>query len=125
MRTVLGQINLPLDQSGWGRLIALLHSLFGKIDREFSRAAYTGEVVWNPGTVNSGASATTTVVVPDIRVNAHYAVRVFPPYSLGALVQSANVSADNQVRIVINNLSGSAVSLGSGTWKVAAEQFPA
>lgn len=119
-RSVLGSLFLPADLPG---LVARLSRVLARIEREFSRAAFRGEATWDPPSIANGASATTTVTVPDVKLTDHYAVRVFPPYSLAGLAASGYVSADNTVTIVLVNATGAPVDLASGTWKVIAEKF--
>lgn len=120
-RSVLGQINLPMDQAGWSRAVTLLHSLFRKIDVELSKATYRGEASWTPPNIGIGSSATTTVIVPDAAVGDH--VRVFPPATLSGLTVSGYVSATGTVTIVLANNTSGAVTAGAGTWRVIAEKW--
>lgn len=102
----------------------VLSAVFADQDRENDRlTAYAGVVTWNPASVANGASVTTTVTVPGVKANVLASVRVFPPYSLQGLGHSGYVSADNTVTIVLNNNTGGAVDLASGSWGVVVESF--
>lgn len=76
--------------------------------------------VWDPTSIAAGASLTRTVTVTTANIGD--LVKVSPPYSLQGLGVSAYVSAANTVTIVLNNNTGGAVDLPSGTWKVYIEE---
>ena len=93
-------------------------------DKENSRLTFaSATATWNPDNVADGDSVSTTVTVTGVRANVLHHVRVFAPYSLQGLQADGYVSADNTVTITLNNNTGSAVNLGSGTWGVLVENF--
>lgn len=94
------------------------------VDYELKRlTTYAGEVTWDPGSIANAASATTTASVPGAVAGARASVRVFPPYTLSGMTADGYVSADDTVTIVLSNLTGGAVDLGSGLWGVSVETF--
>lgn len=98
--------------------------LMAEQDRENARlTTFSGTVTWDPASVANGASVSTTITILGPRVGALSSVRVFAPYSLQGLIAGGYVSADDTVTIVLNNNTGGAVDLGSGTWGVAVESF--
>lgn len=93
-------------------------------DDELNRiTAFQGTATWNPASIANGASASTTVTVPGVKVNVPAHVRVFAPYTLSGLQADAYVSADDQATITLNNNTGGAVDLGSGVWGVCVEMM--
>lgn len=93
-------------------------------DAELTRlTGYAGTVVWNPANIVVGASDSTTVTVPGVRVGVLAHVRVFAPYTLSGLQADGYVSADDTVTITLVNNTAGAVNLGSGTWGVTVENF--
>ena len=117
-RSVIGYSDLSSDPR---LLLTRLYDIFRTIDRTFVKRSYRGEVTWNPASIADGSKASTTLTVVDARVTD--AVTVFPPYDLQELTYSGNVTADNTVEIVLANNTGSAVDLGSGTWRVQLEKW--
>lgn len=98
--------------------------MFREIDAEVSRvSSMAGTVVWNPANILDGDNDSVAVTVPGVKVNTLASVRVFPPYTLSGLGVSGYVSADDRVTIVLNNNTGGAVNLASGTWGVVVENF--
>lgn len=118
MRTNLGTLVPQRYDAG-----ALARSL-QSADVEFTRLTSVGATLtWDPASVANGASTTTTLTAPGVKANVRASVRVFPPYSLQGLICGAYVSADDTVTVVLNNNSGGAVNLGSGSWGVLVENF--
>jgi hypothetical protein len=76
--------------------------------------------IWDPPSIAAGASASTTVTVTTAKLGD--TVKVSPPYTINGLGVSGYVSAANTVTIVLNNNTGGAVDLVSGTWKVYVEE---
>jgi hypothetical protein len=82
--------------------------------------AVTGKAVtstWNPASVASGSKVSTTVTVTGAALG-DFVLRSFS-LDVQELSFTADVSATNTVEVVLANLTGSAVDLGSGTLKVA------
>ncbi len=73
--------------------------------------------VWNPGSVASGSGALSSAVTVTGAALGDF-VMVAAPYDLQGLTATAYVSAANTVKIRLDNVTGGAVSLGSGTWRV-------
>lgn len=72
--------------------------------------------VWNPGSVSSGSGAlSSAITVTGVALGDF--VMVAAPYDLQGLDATAYVSAANTVKIRLSNLTGSSVSLASGTWR--------
>lgn len=80
---------------------------------------YSG--TWDPASVASGASINTTVAVAGAQVGD--AVLVSFPLGANNVVLGGHVSSAGNVRVVLNNLSGGAVDLGSATLKVKVVRF--
>jgi len=83
---------------------------------EFVR--YTGEEVWNPGTINNGAQVSNdiTVLGASLGMSASAGAGV----DVQDCLVSATVTAANTVTIVIRNNTGGSVTLGSSTWYACA-----
>lgn len=76
----------------------------------------SGSTTWDPANLNDGAGETKSLTVTGAALGD--AVMVFPPYDLQDFIYSGYVQAANTVEIRIQNESGGAVDLASGTWKV-------
>jgi len=72
--------------------------------------------VWDPGSVANGAKVSTTITVVGAALGDH--TRVSFTLDLQELTLTSYVSASNTVEIVLGNLTGAAVDLGSGTLSV-------
>lgn len=75
------------------------------------------EAAWDPGEIAVGASTSTTVTVSGASLG-DFALRSFN-LDLQGLTLTADVISDNTVEVVLANLTGAAVNLGSGTLRVA------
>jgi len=74
-------------------------------------------LVWNPGNLVDGAGETSgNITVTGAVVTDR--VDVYPPYSLQAILCQGYVSAADTVNIRLQNETGGAIDLASGTWKV-------
>ena len=73
---------------------------------------------WDPGSIASGAQATTSVTVSRTKVSNGLFVQVAAGVSLAGLTATAYVSATDTVTVVLSNLTGSPVDLASTTWRV-------
>jgi hypothetical protein len=73
---------------------------------------------WDPGNIVSGGSASTTVTVTGAALG-DFAIASFS-LDLQGMVAHAYVSAADTVTVVLNNLSGGALNLASGTLKILA-----
>jgi hypothetical protein len=71
---------------------------------------------WDPGSVSAGASTSTTVTVTGATMVL--AVQAWLDLDLQGLTMTAYVSAADTVAVVLANLTGSPVDLGSGTLTV-------
>lgn len=78
---------------------------------------YDATLSWNPGTIATGAGATSSAIAV---ANAAFGdfVAVAAPYDLQGVIATAYVRAAGSVAIRIQNQTGAGVTLGSGTWRV-------
>ena len=74
-------------------------------------------LTWTPGTLASGAGASSgTIAVSGAALGDFVAVAA--PYDLQGVQATAYVSAANTLSIRLTNLTGAAVTLGAGVWRV-------
>jgi len=71
---------------------------------------------WNPGTLASGAGASTSISVPGAALGDFASVAA--SYDLQGLQASAYVSAADTVVLRVTNLTGASITLASGTWRL-------
>jgi hypothetical protein len=76
-----------------------------------------GTISWNPGAISSGAGQTSSAITVTGAALGDLAI-VAAPYDMQGIVAHAYVSAANTAKIQLANLTGSTVTLGSGTWRV-------
>lgn len=76
-----------------------------------------GSLVWNPGNLADGAGETSTGITVTGAAFTDF-VLVGAPYDLQGITCTAYVSASDTVKIRLQNESGGAIDLASGTWKV-------
>lgn len=76
-----------------------------------------GSLVWNPGNLVDGAGETSSGITVTGAAFGDF-VAVAAPYDLQGITATAYVSASNTVKIRVQNESGGAIDLASGTWKV-------
>jgi len=74
-------------------------------------------LLWNPGTVNDGAGATSPSITVTGAAFGDYA-QAAAPYDLQGVMATAYVSAAGTVVIRLQNQTGGNVTFGSGTWRV-------
>lgn len=76
----------------------------------------TSSVTWNPPSVADKASTSTTVTVTGAALGNY----VQPSFSLDlqGMQLTGNISSANTATVVLSNLTGGALDLGSGTLKV-------
>lgn len=80
------------------------------------------ELLWNPGNLVDGAGETSPpITMTDVQFSDY--VLVAAPYDLQGVICTAYVSATHTVRIRLQNETGGAVDLASGTWYVRALLF--
>ncbi len=72
---------------------------------------------WNPAAITNASGVTSSAITVTGAAPGDF-VMVAAPYDLQALDATAYVSAANTVKIRLNNLTGSTVTLASGTWRV-------
>ncbi|NTU76218.1 MAG: DUF2793 domain-containing protein [Alphaproteobacteria bacterium] len=72
---------------------------------------------WNPGTLANGSGASSSSVTVTGAAFGDLA-QVAAPYDLQGVTATAYVNAANSVVVRLQNLTGSSVSLTSGTWRV-------
>ncbi len=77
----------------------------------------TGSTIWDPASIASGATATTTVTVTGA-VLGDFVDNISFNKSLSGLTLSGYVSASNTVTAVLSNNTGGSVDLSSGTLSV-------
>lgn len=73
-------------------------------------------VTWDPGSIADGDGETRSLTVTGAAFGDF--VQVSAPYDLQDLQATAYVQASNTVEIRLDNNTGGAVNLGSGSWKV-------
>ncbi|MER2519725.1 MAG: DUF2793 domain-containing protein [Bdellovibrionales bacterium] len=71
---------------------------------------------WNPGVISSGSGVLSSAITVTGAAFGDF-VMVAAPYELQGIDATAYVSAANTVKIRLSNLTGSAVTLASGTWR--------
>lgn len=76
-----------------------------------------GTISWNPGAISSGSGATSSAITVTGAALGDLAI-VAAPYDMQGVVAHGYVSAANTAKITLANLTGSSVTLGSGTWRV-------
>ncbi|HUY68253.1 MAG TPA: DUF2793 domain-containing protein [Alphaproteobacteria bacterium] len=76
-----------------------------------------GTLSWDPGAITSGAGLTSSSVTVTGAALGDLAI-VAAPYDLQGISATAYVSASDTAKIQLANLTGSSVTLGSGTWRV-------
>jgi Protein of unknown function (DUF2793) len=72
---------------------------------------------FNPGAITSGSGILSAAITNTGAALGDFAM-VAAPYDLQGLDATAYVSAANTVKIRLSNLTGSTVTLASGTWRV-------
>jgi hypothetical protein len=82
----------------------------------FAVSGASTSATWDPASIAVGGNAVTTVSVPGA-TPGDYALVSFS-IDLQGLTISAQVSAADTVKVVLDNNSGAAVDLGSGTVRV-------
>lgn len=76
---------------------------------------------WDPGNLADGAGETKSVTVTGAALGDF--VLIAPPYDLQDMLLTAYVQATNTVEVRLQNESGGAINLASGTWKVVVFPF--
>ncbi|MDR3425301.1 MAG: DUF2793 domain-containing protein [Alphaproteobacteria bacterium] len=76
-----------------------------------------GTVVWNPGAIATSAGMTSSALTVTGAALGDLAI-VAAPYDLQGVQATAYVNAANSAVIRLTNLTGSSVTLASGTWRV-------
>ena len=76
-----------------------------------------GSLVWDPGNLADGAGETSTAITLTGATFTDF-VLVGAPYDLQGMTCTAYVSASDTVKIRLQNETGGAIDLASGTWKV-------
>ncbi len=87
----------------------------GSFSTKESDAAVTA--TWDPGSVANGAKVSTTVTVTGAALGDF--VMVSFSLDLQEMALSGSVSATDTVEVVLGNLTGAALDLGSGTLKAS------
>lgn len=77
----------------------------------------SGTLTWNPGNLVDGAGETSSAITVTGAALGDF-VQVAAPYDLQGITATAYVSAADSVKIRIQNETGGAIDLASGTWKV-------
>lgn len=87
---------------------------------ELPHFEYRGSGTFNPGTIASGTGVTSSnITVAGATTNIFY-VTVSAPYDLQGCTVTAYISGNQTVKIRVDNNTGGAVTLASGTWLVKA-----
>ena len=76
-----------------------------------------GTLVWDPGNLVDGAGETSSGITVTGAAFGDY-IDVAAPYDLQGITATAYVSASNTVKIRLQNETGGAINLASGTWAV-------
>lgn len=76
-----------------------------------------GSLVWDPGNLVDGAGETSSGITVTGAGFGDF-VDVAAPYDLQGITATAYVSASNTVKIRLQNETGGAIDLASGTWRV-------
>lgn len=103
IRTALGKVNANFDELYAGQALRLRF--------------LTGNASWDPGSVNSGAVASTTVTVTGAAIG-NTAIASFTVALPAGVMMLAAVTAANTVTVTLLNQSGTAVNLDTGTLRV-------
>ena len=85
-------------------------------DNDVTGAFTTAMFTWDPGSIADGVTEIKTATVEGALPGA--TVIVYPGVDLGGMIHSGYVSAPGQVSVLLVNLTGSPVDLGSSTWQV-------
>jgi hypothetical protein len=72
---------------------------------------------WNPGAITNASGATSSALTITGAALGDLAI-VAAPYDLQGVQATAYVNATNSVVIRLTNLTGSSVTLASGSWRV-------
>lgn len=78
---------------------------------------YDATFSWTPGTIASASGLTSSAQSLSAAALGDFAI-VAAPYDLQGLVATAYVNAAGNVKVRLNNLTGAAVTLAAGTWRV-------
>lgn len=81
----------------------------------------TATTTWDPGNLADGAGETSAAITVTGVVFGHR-VEISAPYDLQGIICTGYVSAAGMVRIRLQNESGGAINLASGTWRVVARR---
>lgn len=74
----------------------------------------------NPGAITTGTSFGTSFAAANVRLTDK--VSFAAPYDLQGTVATATVLSNGNIRVTIINLTGSTITLGSGTWRFWVER---
>ena len=85
-------------------------------DNDVTGTFTTATFTWDPGSIADGVTEIKTATVEGALPGA--TVIVYPGVDLGGMIHSGYVSAPGQVSVLLVNLTGSPVDLGSSTWQV-------
>lgn len=87
----------------------------------FARGQKEYTATWAPGAIAAGASASTTLVVPD-SLTTDFVLASHDKVLTNDLRISGNVSADGTVQVVVHNPTAASITVASGTVSVLALQ---
>jgi hypothetical protein len=104
-----------INASRAGVVVISNENLSGKLT---NYSGLTTTATWDPASVANAAQTTTTVTLTGANVGDPVSVRF--SLDLQGLILTAYVSSANTVTVVLANLTGGAINLGSGTLTVAA-----
>lgn len=94
-----------------------------KVSGTITGANLFGSVSWDPGNLADGAGETSAAITVTGAAFGDPVV-VTAPYDMQGLLAHAYVSADNTIKIRIQNETTGAIDLASGTWKVRVLKQP-
>lgn len=107
-------------------LYKLLRALADVIKDEFNtlgKVVGTASSVWDPANLANGSGLTSPAVTVTGAAFGDF-VYVAAPYSLQGIVCTAYVSAADTVNVRLQNGTGGAINLASGSWKVLVWREP-
>jgi hypothetical protein len=101
----------------WSRAEAKVYYYTGSAWALLAAPVLETTFAWTPGAVATAGGVSSSAVTLSGAAFGDY-VQVAAPYSLAGVSACAYVSAADTVQVRLSNLTGSAVTLAAGTWRV-------
>lgn len=117
------KLRIPDDRSDLMKLLRALADVIRDELNKLGKVIGSASSVWDPANISNGSGLTS----PNITVTGAAfgdVVSVAAPYSLQGLVCIGFVSAADTVNVRLQNGTGGAINLASGTWKVVVWREP-